>query len=133
MLVDLPLISLTMWLPILGGIWVLASGNDTYARPMALIVSLLTFALSLFFYFGFDTTTPAMQFTERWAWIPSLGIYYHFGIDGISMPLILLTTLTTILVVLAGWEVIQYKAAQYFAAFLMLVIMIFSFLKITEI
>ena len=59
-----------------------------------------------------------MQFVERAAWIPAFHIHYHLGVDGISMPLILLTTLMTVLVVLAGWEVIQYRPAQYMAAFL---------------
>lgn len=123
MFVDLPLLSLLIWLPILGGIWVIAvaRGNDSpLMRPIALIVALLTFILSLPLYFEFDVTTATMQFAERYEWIPTFGIYYHLGVDGISMPLIILTTFTTVLVVLAGWEVIQYKAAQYMAAFLIM-------------
>ena len=67
---------------------------------------------------GFDAGTHEMQFVERAAWIPAFHIHYHLGVDGISMPLILLTTLMTVRVVLAGWEVIQYRPAQYMAAFL---------------
>ena len=67
---------------------------------------------------GFDLGTHEMQFVERAAWIPAFHIHYHLGVDGISMPLILLTTLMTVLVVLAGWEVIRYRPAQYMAAFL---------------
>ena len=122
MFADIPLLSLLVWLPILGGIWVLIVGDQEAAtvRPIALVVSLLTFFLSLFLYFGFDTTTAAMQFAEQYAWIPTFSINYHLGVDGISMPLIILTTFTTVLVVLAGWEVIQYKVAQYMAAFLIM-------------
>jgi NADH-quinone oxidoreductase subunit M len=117
---DLSLLSVLIWLPILGGIWVLIVGDNQAAavRPIALVVSLLTFFLSLPLYFGFDTSTAAMQFTEQLAWIPAFSINYNLGVDGFSMPLIILTTFTTVLVVLAGWEVIQYKPAQYMAAFL---------------
>lgn len=119
---DFSLLSILIWLPILGGIWVLAVGDKQAAmmRPVALLVSLLTFLLSLILYFEFNTTTAAMQFTEQLAWIPAFGINYHLGVDGFSMPLIILTTFTTVLVVLAGWEVIQYKPAQYMAAFLIM-------------
>ena len=123
MFVDLPLLSLLIWLPILGGVWVLvvSQGNDSPTmRPLALIVALLTFILSLPLFFEFDSSTALMQFTERYVWIPAFGIYYHLGVDGISMPLIILTSFTTVLVILAGWEVIQYKAAQYMAAFLIM-------------
>ena len=87
---------------------------------IALIVSLVTFVVSLPLWGQFDAGTHAMQFQERSLWIESFGIYYHLGVDGISMPLIILTTFTTVLVVLAGWEVIQYKQGQYMAAFLVL-------------
>jgi NADH-quinone oxidoreductase subunit M len=119
---DLSLLSLLIWLPILGGIWVLVVGDNQAAavRPIALVVSLLTFLLSLPLYLNFDTTTAAMQFSENLSWIPAFGINYHLGVDGISMPLIILTTFTTVLVVLAGWEVIQYKVSQYMAAFLIM-------------
>ena len=114
------LLSLLIWLPILGGLWVLIIGDKQAAivRPIALVVSLLTFFLSLMLYFGFDTTTANMQFVEKLSWIPAFGINYHLGVDGISMPLIILTTFTMVLVVLSGWEVIKYKPAQYMGAFL---------------
>lgn len=119
---ELSLLSLLIWLPIVGGIWVLAVGDNkaSTVRPIALVVSLLVFLLSLMLYFEFDTTTAAMQFTEKLSWIPAFGIEYHLGVDGISMPLIILTTFTTILVILAGWQVIQYKPSQYLAAFLIM-------------
>ena len=71
-------------------------------------------------YTGFDITTATMQFEENIPWIEAFNVYYHLGIDGISMPLIILTTFTTVLVVLAGWEVIKNKPAQYMAAFLIM-------------
>ncbi len=120
---ELPYLSLVVWTPILGGVWVLlASGarNAPAVRKIALIVSLLTFLMSLPLWGQFDISTHQMQFEEKSLWIASFGIYYHLGVDGISMPLIILTTFTTVLVVLAAWEVIQYKPAQYMAAFLVL-------------
>jgi len=120
---ELPYLSLVIWTPILGGIWVLlASGarNAPTVRTIALLVSLVTFVMSLPLWGLFDAGTPQMQFEEKSLWIETFGIYYHLGVDGISMPLIILTTFTTVLVVLAGWEVIQYKPAQYMASFLIL-------------
>ncbi|HKJ76230.1 MAG TPA: NADH-quinone oxidoreductase subunit M [Gammaproteobacteria bacterium] len=120
---ELPLLSLLVWVPILGGVLVLALGserNALEARVVSLLVALATFLLSLPLYGLFDTSTHAMQFVERAEWIESLNVFYHLGVDGISMPLILLTTFTTVLVVLAGWEVIRYKPAQYMAAFLIM-------------
>ena len=123
MFADWPLLSLVVWLPIIGGIAVLLSGDrgdSEGSRRLALIVSLATFVLSLGLYTNFDSGTAAMQFVERHAWIDAFNIYYHLGIDGLSMPLIILTTFTTILVILAGWQVIQKRASQYLAAFLIM-------------
>jgi len=119
---DLPLLSLLIWLPILGGFATLLVGDKEPwgARTVALLVSLATFLLSIPLYTGFDVSTADMQFSEETLWIDTFSIYYHLGVDGISMPLILLTTFTTVLVVLAGWEVIQKKTAQYMAAFLIM-------------
>jgi NADH-quinone oxidoreductase subunit M len=123
MFADLPLISLIVWLPILGGVAVLIAGDKGDAsgvRILSLVVSVATFILSLGLYTGFDASSPAMQFVEKSPWIESFDINYYFGVDGFSMPLIILTTFTTILVVLAGWEVIKKKPAQYLAAFLIM-------------
>lgn len=122
MFADLPLLSLVIWTPIIGGLLVLAAGsrNALEAKVLALLVALATFLLSLPLYSGFDTATAAMQFTEFRPWIATWSINYHLGVDGISMPLILLTTFTTVLVVIAGWEVIQNKPAQYMASFLIM-------------
>ncbi|MEK7696806.1 MAG: NADH-quinone oxidoreductase subunit M, partial [Pseudomonadota bacterium] len=88
------LLSLAIWLPILGGVAVLVTGPDArapLARRLALAVSILTFLATLPLYIGFDAHTHAMQFTEDYAWIEALGIRYHLGIDGIALLLILLT------------------------------------------
>ncbi|MDQ3583698.1 MAG: NADH-quinone oxidoreductase subunit M, partial [Pseudomonadota bacterium] len=118
----MPLLSLVIWLPILGGVAVLflADRDRANVLKLSLCIALATFALSLPLYFGFDTATHAMQLVERVPWIPAFGIEYHLGIDGISLPLILLTTFTNVLVILAGFEVIEQRPAQYMAAFLIL-------------
>jgi len=122
MFADLPILSLTIWLPIIGGALVLASGNKNAnaTRWTALIIAILTFLVSLPLWSGFDISTAQMQFVERGMWIERFGIEYYLGIDGISMPLIILTTFITVFVIIAGWEVIQYKPAEYMAAFLIM-------------
>ncbi len=117
---DLPLLSLAIWLPIIGGIIVLFAGdkNADGARKLGLLFTILTFIVTIPLYSAFDSSTHLMQFVERHVWIKEFNIYYHLGVDGISMPLIILTSFTTIIVVIAAWEVIQYKPAQYLAAFL---------------
>jgi NADH-quinone oxidoreductase subunit M len=119
---DLPILSIVVWLPIIGGLLVLGSGDKApnVSRWLALAVAVATFLLSIPLWSGFDSSTPAMQFVERAAWIPVYDIHYHLGVDGISMPLILLTTFITILVVIAGWQVIEYKPASYMASFLIM-------------
>ncbi len=119
---EVPLLSLLIWIPILGGLWVLAVGDKGpwSARPMALAVSVITFLISIPLYTGFDSSTAEMQFQEMTPWIERFSINYHLGVDGISMPLIILTTFITVLVVLSSWEVIKHKPAQYLAAFLVM-------------
>jgi len=122
------LLSILIWLPVAGGCALLAIGDAGDAgssragamRVTALAVSLLTLLLSLGLYTGFDGTTAAMQFVERVPWIEAIGASYYLGVDGISVPLILLTTFITPLVVIAGWDTIKSRPAQYFAAFLIL-------------
>lgn len=114
------LLSVLIWLPIIGGIVTLFSGDTLGARPVALLVSAVTFFISLLLWTGFNPEGYQMQFVEFTPWIESFKINYHLGVDGISMPLILLNTLTTVLIVLAGWEVIKHKPAQYMAAFLIM-------------
>jgi NADH-quinone oxidoreductase subunit M len=122
MMTGTPLLSLLIWVPVLGGLLVLAAGEGraSLARWAALAISLVTLVLSLVLVAGFDSATSAMQFVEMRPWIESFDIYYQLGVDGIALPLILLTTFITVLVVIAGWEVIQNKVAQYYAAFLIM-------------
>ena len=120
MFFDTYLLSLVIWLPIFGGITVLLNGDNTFTRPLSLIVALATLCLSVSLYTGFDMTTADMQFVEHLPWIATFGIHYHLGIDGFSMPLIILTAFSTVIVVIAGWEVIQDRASQYMAAFLIM-------------
>ena len=122
MLASFPLLSTVIWLPIIGGLLVLASGDKApnLSRWLALAFAVLTFIASIPLWTFFDASTADMQFVERYRWIEAYAIYYHLGIDGISMPLILLTTFITVLVIIAGWEVIQYKPSSYMAAFLIM-------------
>jgi NADH-quinone oxidoreductase subunit M len=117
-----PILSLLIWLPIAGGLVVIAAGEQraSLARLLALVFSLATFVLSILLYAAFDTSTAAMQFTEMKPWIETFDIFYNLGVDGFSVPLIMLTTFFGVLVVIAGWEVIQEKVHQYMAAFLIM-------------
>jgi NADH-quinone oxidoreductase subunit M len=119
---DLPLLSLLIWLPVVGGLITLTSGDrdSTGARRIALAFSIATLLLCIPLYTNFSTTTADMQFEERVVWIEAFNIFYHMGVDGISMPLIILTAFITPLVVIAGWKVIQVRASQYMAAFLIM-------------
>ena len=118
-----PWLSLSIWIPIIAGLIVLASGSDCNAREariIALIGALAGFLVTIPLYDGFNVATSAMQFVELKPWIERFGINYHLGVDGISVLFILLNSFITILVVLAGWEVIQTRVAQYYAAFLIM-------------
>ena len=128
---DNSLLSLLIWLPIFVGIFVIFIGNEraNTARWISVATSFLVFIISLSLYTEFDSNTHLMQFEEKASWISQFNIYYHLGVDGISMPLIILTTFSTILVIIAGWEVIQTRPAHYMAAFLImegLIIGVFS-------
>ncbi len=122
MFAELPLLSIVIWLPILGGVLVLFAGDKepTGARRIALVVSIATFILTIPLYTLFDSNSHAMQFVELHPWISEFNINYHLGVDGISMPLILLTSFTTVLVIISAWEVIPYRASQYLASFLIM-------------
>jgi len=117
-----PLLTLTIWLPILGGLAVLASGDrdSVLSKKIALAVAVLTFLVSLGLWLGFDPATAQMQFVEYSPWIPTFGVFYYLGVDGISMPLIVLTTFISVFVIVAGWDVITYHPSQYMAAFLIM-------------
>jgi len=116
------LLSILIALPILGGVATLALGEQraAAARWLALLISLLTLICSIPLYTGFNAGLFDMQFVEHAHWIPSWNAQYYVGIDGISMPLILLTTFTSVLVVIGGWKSVEKRVSQYFAAFLIL-------------
>jgi NADH-quinone oxidoreductase subunit M len=119
----LPLLSLAIWIPIAAGVLVLLTGPDRNAgraRLIALVGSLLGFLVTIPLYTRFDKTTSDFQFVELSPWIETFNVNYHLGIDGISLLLILLNSFTTVLVVIAGWEVIKERVAQYLASFLIL-------------
>jgi NADH-quinone oxidoreductase subunit M len=119
---NLPLLSILIWLPILGGALVLALGERRadLARWVSLAIALAVFLISLPLFTGFDYTATAMQFVERREWIPAYDIQYHLGVDGISVALIILTTLTTALVLIGAWTSIDKRVNQYYAAMLVL-------------
>jgi len=122
------LLSILTWLPVFGGLALLLIGDagdfrSSQASAMrwaALVVSVLVLLLSAFLYTNFDSTTSIMQFVEQVPWIAALDVHYYLGVDGISVPLIILTAFITPLVIIAGWNTITSRPAQYFAAFLIL-------------
>jgi NADH-quinone oxidoreductase subunit M len=115
------LLSWLIWLPIVGGFVVLALGHRvTPAKWVSLAVSALTLLLSIPLWSWFKTGTAEMQFVERSPWISTIHAEFYIGVDGISMPLILLTTFTTVLIVIASWQNVEKRVAQYMAAFLIL-------------
>jgi len=118
-----PILSIAIWLPILFGLIVLAIGSDKNPAParwLALVGSILGLLVTLPLISGFDSGTSALQFVEQANWIERLHITYHLGVDGISMWFVVLTALITVIVVIAGWEVITTHVSQYLAAFLIL-------------
>ena len=117
-----PLLSLLIWLPIVGGGLVLALGNQraSAARWLSLLIALVVFVLSIPLFTGFDFANPGLQFLERREWIPAYDIQYHLGADGISVALIILTTITTILVLIGAWGSVAKRVSQYFATMLIL-------------
>ncbi len=116
------ILSWLVWLPIAAGFVVLLLGDRRIAlgRWVALAASLAALALCVPLWAGFDLTTPALQYIEHVPWIGALNAWYHLGIDGIALPLIVLTAFTTPLVVIAAWDTIERRPAQYFAAFLVM-------------
>jgi NADH-quinone oxidoreductase subunit M len=117
-----PLLSFLTWLPIAGGLLVLLFGDRGIraGRWVALAIAVATFVASIPLFTGFDAGSFAYQFAEHLPWIPAFHATYSLGVDGISLPLILLTTFITIPVVIAAWTVIEQRPAQYYAAFLIM-------------
>jgi NADH-quinone oxidoreductase subunit M len=117
------LLSLAIWLPIVAGVVLLAIGSDKNAplvRWVALLAAIASFVVTVPLYTGFDTTTAAMQFQVNLPWIERFHTNYHLGVDGISLWFVLLTAFITVIVVIAGWEVITERVHQYMGAFLIL-------------
>ncbi len=117
------LLTLAIWVPILAGLLVLATGGDKNAplqRAIALVGAIFGFLVTIPLYTGFNPAQAGMQFVERVSWIPQFNVFYHLGVDGISVLFLLLNAFITVLVVIAGWTVIQSRVAQYMAAFLIM-------------
>jgi len=117
------LLSLAIWVPILSGVLVLALGGDRRAplqRWVGLVGALAGFLVTIPLYTGFDLQDPGFQFVEQKAWIERFSIYYHLGVDGISVLFVLLNSFITVLVVIAGWTVIENRVGQYYGAFLVM-------------
>jgi NADH-quinone oxidoreductase subunit M len=115
-------LSLLVWVPIGGGVLtlLLGEGRSSAVRWLALLTSLLTLGLTVPLWQHFDRGDVAYQFVERLPWIPQFHAEYYLGIDGISLPLIVLTAFMTVPVIITGWSVIEKRVAQYYAAFLIL-------------
>lgn len=119
----IPYLSLSIWLPIAVGALVLAVGDDSKAalvRGLALLGSVISFLVTLPLVTGFDAAAHGVQFVEKTEWIPRFNVNYFLGVDGLSLWFVPLTAFITVLVVIAGWEVIQKRVAQYMGAFLIL-------------
>lgn len=117
------LLSLAIWTPILFGVILLAFGRDEHAkvvRWIALIGSVVSLAVTLPLFNHFDVSTSALQFVEKSMWIERFNVFYHLGVDGFSLWFVLLTAFITVIVVIAGWEVITERVNQYMGAFLIL-------------
>ena len=123
---QLPLLSIITFLPLVGAVIIMLARDEdearlaTNARNMALWTSFITFVVSLLIWFGFETGTAEFQFVEKAEWLPEFGIGYHMGVDGISMPFVLLSTLLTPICVLASWEAVKHRVKEYMIAFLVL-------------
>ena len=120
---SIPLLSLAIWVPIVFGFIILALGEDRHAgivRGLSLVGAIAGFVISLMLLINFVPDIATMQATENVSWFSSYKINYHLGIDGMSLWFVILTAFITVIVVIAGWEVIQERVAQYMAAFLIL-------------
>jgi NADH-quinone oxidoreductase subunit M len=117
------ILSFTIWVPVLAGIVVLAAANESKpdsTRWLALLGGILSFLVSIPLYTHFNFADGGFQFQEGFSWIPAFNINYHLGVDGLAVPLILLTSFTTLIVIISAWEVIQKRVAQYMACFLIM-------------
>jgi len=121
---DLPILSIIIFLPLVGALFIALQRQDDAGirndRNAALWSTLFTFGLSLFLWFNFETGTPKFQFVEKYSWIESFNIFYHLGVDGISVLFVLLSTLLTPICVLASWDAVRERVKEYMVAFLVL-------------
>ncbi|MEE4244122.1 MAG: NADH-quinone oxidoreductase subunit M, partial [Kangiellaceae bacterium] len=120
---QVPWLSLLIWLPFFGGILLLfniSSKKAVMSKWIALTVAIATLLLTVPVYLAFDNSSPQLQLVEREIWFQSLGIYYHLGIDGFALPLIILTSFINLIVVVASWHSISYRIAIYYASFLIM-------------
>jgi NADH-quinone oxidoreductase subunit M len=119
----IPYLSLLIWLPILSAIPIAFFNKQervSISLWIALVVTVICLALSVYLYAVFDTSSGAMQFVEKYNWIPMLKIYYNVGVDGISLPLITLSNFTTLIVVLAAWKMVEKRVSAYLVAFMVM-------------
>jgi NADH-quinone oxidoreductase subunit M len=117
------ILNLLIWLPMLGGVVAMACAGEEHperARWIAVIIAALCMLLAIVLYVQFDVTDGGMQFVQDIVWIKAYNIHYAIGVDGIALPLILLTNFTTLLVILASWHAIKKHVAQFMAAFLVM-------------
>lgn len=120
---QIPILSLLIWFPILAGLGLLFFAHERHhetVKTSALLVAIINLMFTAVLGYRFDTGVPSMQFTELHTWIPLFHVNYALGIDGIALPLMLLTSFCTLLVVIAGWQVIRQRVAQYYASFLVM-------------
>ncbi|MDF1645721.1 MAG: NADH-quinone oxidoreductase subunit M [Legionellaceae bacterium] len=116
-------LSLLIWFPIVMGVLVFTLGDDArpnIARGLGLLGVLVSLALCVPLMTGFDVAKEGMQYIEHFSWLPSLGLAYHLGIDGLSLLLIVLSVFTNLIVMLATWESVKARVPQYIAAFLIM-------------
>ena len=117
------LLSVAIWLPMAFGVLLLALGRDQHAgtvRALALLGAVASFLVTLPLITRFDVCTAQMQFVEKLSWIERYNLHYHLGVDGLSVWFVLLTAFITVIVVIAAWQVITERVAQYMGAFLIL-------------
>ncbi|QNT70666.1 NADH-quinone oxidoreductase subunit M [Defluviicoccus vanus] len=124
-MMNLPILSLITFLPLVGALLILTIRGEAgvvarNARNVALLTSLTTFALSLIVWFGFDRSVAEFQFEERALWMPDFNISYHMGVDGISMLLVLLSTVLIPICILASWESIKVRVKEFMIAFMIM-------------
>ncbi|WMS86523.1 NADH-quinone oxidoreductase subunit M [Pleionea litopenaei] len=121
---QVPWLSLLIWLPLVGGgilLFSVGEAKKELSKWIALSIMLVTFLLTLPIYWRFDSSLHQLQFVEKSTWFESLNVQYFLGVDGFSLPLIMLTCFIGIVVVVSSWRSIEYRVNMYLAAFLMLV------------